>query len=75
MRFAGAFVLKPRGMDEPLPRRMTERTGKHACIRCLAEIDPETLQRNDFLCDPCAADGDYPLASTPSAPEPGREKR
>jgi hypothetical protein len=61
--------------DEPIPRRMTERTGKHVCVRCLAEIDLETLQRNDFLCDRCAADGDYPLASTPAVPGAGQEKR
>jgi hypothetical protein len=52
---------------------MNERTGRHVCIRCLAEIDPETLQRNDFLCDPCADDGDYPLASTPGPAEPEEE--
>ncbi len=50
---------------------MNERTGRHVCVRCLAEVATDEYLRNDHLCDACAADGDYPLASTP---EPKRKK-
>ena len=54
------------------PRRtMNERTGRHVCVRCLSEVETEEYLRNDHLCDACAAQGDYPLASTP---EPKRKK-
>jgi hypothetical protein len=59
-------------MIDDTPRRtMNERTGKHVCVRCLAEVEGEEYFRNDHLCDKCAAEGDYPLASTP---EPKRKK-
>jgi len=41
--------------DEPTPRNLPERTGKHLCIRCLREVDADTYQRNDMLCEECAA--------------------
>jgi len=50
---------------------MNERTGRHLCVRCLSEVEMEEYLRNDHLCDACAAQGDYPLASTP---EPKRKK-
>ncbi|HEX7677825.1 MAG TPA: hypothetical protein VF713_06860 [Thermoanaerobaculia bacterium] len=50
---------------------MNERTGKHVCVRCLREVESEEYFRNDHLCDGCAAEGDYPLASTPA---PKRKK-
>jgi hypothetical protein len=57
---------------EDLQRRnLSERTGKHVCVRCLREVEAEEYLRNDHLCDKCAAEGDYPLASTP---EPKRKK-
>ena len=40
--------------DEPLPRKLNERTGTHRCIRCLAEIPGEEYFRNDHVCDTCA---------------------
>ncbi|MEA2415347.1 MAG: hypothetical protein QOI58_2004 [Thermoanaerobaculia bacterium] len=58
-------------LDDAPRRKMNERTGRHLCVRCLAEVESEEFFRNDHLCDKCAADGDYPLASTP---EPKRKK-
>ena len=42
--------------DEPPPRKLKERTGKHYCIRCLAEIPAEEFLRNDHVCDRCAVE-------------------
>lgn len=39
--------------DEPL-RNLRERTGKHLCIRCLAETPAEEWFANDHVCDACA---------------------
>lgn len=58
-------------LDDFARRNLNERTGKHVCVRCLREVETEEYLRNDHLCDKCAADGDYPLASTP---EPKRKK-
>lgn len=53
-------------MPDDTPRHIpSERTGKHFCVRCLSEVDGEEYFRNDHLCDKCADEGDYPLASTP----------
>jgi hypothetical protein len=53
-------------MSDDLPRHvLSERTGRHVCIRCLADVALDEYLRNDYLCDSCAAEGDYPLASTP----------
>ena len=41
--------------DEPTPRNLPERTGKHYCVHCLAEVAVEEYLRNDHLCDACAA--------------------
>lgn len=43
-----------------------ERTGKHKCVRCLAEIPSEEYFRNDFFCDKCAVNefGDADRQST-----------
>jgi hypothetical protein len=62
-------------VDDAIPRNLNERTGKHRCTRCLAEVPAETFLLNDFLCDRCAAEGDYPLASTPEAPASDQKKR
>ena len=40
--------------DEPPPRKLNERTGKHFCIRCLAEIPAEEFLANDHICQKCA---------------------
>jgi hypothetical protein len=58
-------------LDDFPKRNVNERTGRHVCVRCLAEVESEEYFRNDHLCDKCAAEGDYPLASTP---EPKRKK-
>ena len=51
--------------DDPPPRELPERTGKHLCVKCLAQIPAEEYFRNDHICDACAASDEYPLASTP----------
>ena len=56
---------------EPTPRQLGERTGKHLCIRCLAEVDAEEYLRNDHICDACAQEDEYPLKSTP---DPKKER-
>src|SRR6059036_753530 len=40
--------------DEPPPRKLNERTGKHFCIRCLAETPAEEFLANDHICQKCA---------------------
>ena len=40
--------------DEPLPRKLNERSGKHLCTRCLAEVPAEEYFANDHVCDKCA---------------------
>ena len=53
-------------MSDDHPRHvLAERTGRHVCVRCLSEVEVDEYLRNDHLCDECAAEGDYPLASTP----------
>jgi hypothetical protein len=52
--------------DDP-PKQLGERTGKHFCIRCLAEVPADAYLRNDHVCDDCAAAEEYPLQSTPDA--------
>lgn len=41
--------------EEETPRQLQERTGRHRCINCLADVSDEEYFRNDFFCDPCAA--------------------
>jgi hypothetical protein len=53
--------------EDPTPRNLPERTGRHRCIRCLADTPAEEFLRNDHLCDECAAGPEYP---EPSKPEP-----
>ena len=57
--------------DEPPPRKLNERTGKHYCVKCLAAVPPEEYLRNDHICDACAAEDEYPLASTPGPKDEG----
>jgi hypothetical protein len=40
--------------EEAPPRNLRERTGKHLCIRCLAETPEEEWFGNDHVCDRCA---------------------
>ncbi len=39
--------------DEPTPRNLPERTGRHYCIQCLREVPADEYLRNDMLCDVC----------------------
>jgi hypothetical protein len=41
-------------VDDTIPRNLQERTGKHRCIRCLAEIPADVYFANDQVCDDCA---------------------
>ena len=41
--------------DEETPRQLPERTGRHRCINCLADVSDEEYFRNDFFCDACAS--------------------
>ncbi len=56
-------------LDEPTPRELPERTGKHFCVRCLSEVPADEYFRNDYLCDVCANSDEYPLQSTPGNDE------
>ena len=56
--------------DDPPPRELPERTGKHYCVKCLAQVPAEEYLRNDHICDACAASEAYPLASTPEPKKP-----
>ncbi|HVT04141.1 MAG TPA: hypothetical protein VHL58_12305 [Thermoanaerobaculia bacterium] len=57
--------------DEEIPRELPERTGRHRCTRCLAEVAISTYLANDHLCDDCTAIAtQYPLASTPHGEPP-----
>jgi len=62
-------VLQTLAVDDETPRQLAERTGKHYCVRCLAEVADDVYLRNDFLCDACAERDEYPLQSTPSRDE------
>jgi hypothetical protein len=41
--------------QERVPRNLRARTGRHLCIRCLAETPEDAYFRNDHVCDACAA--------------------
>ncbi len=56
-------------MDDAPPCQLKERTQKHRCVKCLAEVSSEEYLRNDFLCDKCAEAEEYPLQSTPEKDE------
>lgn len=66
--------MPPQMNDDPPPRALPERTGKHLCVKCRAAIPAEEYFRNDHICDRCAAQDEYPLASTPEAREPMKRK-
>ena len=61
--------------EDPIPRMMPERTGKSRCTRCLALVELAEYLDHDHLCARCAADGDYPLASTPDEKQSTEGKR
>jgi hypothetical protein len=61
--------------DDGPPRQLNERTGKHFCVRCLAEVPADEFQRNDHICDECAQSDEYPLKSTPEAKAEGGRKK
>ena len=54
-------------MQDETTRGLPERTGKHRCVKCLAETPDAQYFGNDHICDRCAADDEYPLKSTPEA--------
>ncbi len=54
-------------MQDETSRGLNERTGRHRCVKCLAETPDEQYFRNDHICDGCAAEDEYPLQSTPEA--------
>lgn len=62
-------------MVEETPRKLSERTGKHLCVRCLAPVGIEEYLRNDHICDACAGKDEYPLASTPEERKPKKKER
>jgi len=49
-----ASRIIPASMDDRTPRHLQERTGKHRCIRCLAEVSEDVYFANDQVCDECA---------------------
>ena len=51
--------------DDPPPRELREKTGRHLCVKCLAQVPAQEYFRNDHICDDCASRDEYPLASTP----------
>ena len=61
--------------DDPPPRALPERTGKHLCVKCLAQIPAEEYFRNDHICDDCASKNEYPLASTPHEKKEDKKKK
>jgi hypothetical protein len=63
--------------DDGPPKRLNERTGRHFCVRCLAEVPAESYQRNDHICDACAAGDEYPAAAPAprAAPKKGKGQR
>ena len=50
-------------MDEAIPKNLRERTGKHRCIRCLAETPDAEYFANDQTCDQCAEKFEKELAT------------
>jgi len=42
--------------EDDTPRQLNERTGRHRCINCLADVSDEEYFRNDFFCDDCSAE-------------------
>lgn len=59
-------------IDDEIPRRLSELSGRHRCIGCLAEVPAAEYFANDYMCDECADKSvSFPLASTPgTGPEP-----
>jgi hypothetical protein len=59
------YNFGPAMLQEEVPKNLSDRTGKHVCIRCLAETPAEDYFRNDHVCDACAAglDADEPGVS------------
>jgi hypothetical protein len=53
--------------DDPPPRALPERTGRHLCVRCLAPIPADEYMRNDHICDACAEGEEYPAPAPPPA--------
>jgi hypothetical protein len=59
-------MILPSMQDDVTPRNLAERTGRHFCVRCKAEVPADIYFANDFECDECVeTDEAFPLASTP----------
>lgn len=53
-------------IDDEIPRGLSELSGRHRCIGCLADVPAADYFANDYMCNECAdRSGSYPLASTP----------
>ncbi|MFA6956007.1 MAG: hypothetical protein WC538_09070 [Thermoanaerobaculia bacterium] len=62
-------------IDDEIPRRLNELSGRHLCIGCLAELPAAEYFANDFICRECAGRSEsYPLASTPGAAPEEKDK-
>lgn len=60
-------------IEDEIPRRLNELSGRHLCIGCLAEVSAAEYFGNDFMCLACAERSEhFPLASTPGATPDGR---
>ena len=61
-------------LPDEIPRKLSERTGVHRCVKCLREVPSEEFFRLDHLCGSCTvAEEEFPLASTPER-GPGERK-
>jgi hypothetical protein len=63
-------MITPDMYEDGTPRELPERTGRHVCVRCLAEVTSEVYLRNDHICEACTEREEYPLASTPEPRDP-----
>lgn len=66
-------MLKHSAMHgDETPRRLPERTGRHYCVACLAEVGAEEYFRNDHICDVCSSVSREPAAEDDVVPEAPR---
>ena len=61
--------------DDGPSKQLKERTGKHYCVRCLAEVPADVYLANDHICAECAEGDEYPPAGPPPVTDRvGRKK-
>ncbi len=60
----GTFFARHR-VSNPLTNPRLPPFANWICIYCMVIVPADEYQRNDHICDACAADDEYPLASTP----------